>query len=69
MRDLLMHRVEQRKSAIRSEDRAFTIRVQTRPVPFAMDAGEDDLHIRIRGPATGVCHHERDSSSCRPRCP
>lgn len=53
VRDLLMHRVEQCKSAIHSEDRAFTIRVQTRPVPFAMDAGEDDLHIRIRAASDG----------------
>ncbi|MFC7865998.1 SAVED domain-containing protein [Streptomyces murinus] len=53
VRDLLMHRVEQRKSAIRSENRAFTIRVQTRPAPFAMDAGEDDLHIRIRSAGDG----------------
>lgn len=53
VRDLLMHRVEQRKPAISSEDRAFTIRVQTRPAPFAMDAGEDDLHIRIRAASDG----------------
>ncbi|MFF1446240.1 SAVED domain-containing protein [Streptomyces sp. NPDC058295] len=51
--DLLMHRVEQRKSAIRNEGRAFTIRVQTRPDPFAVDAGEDDLHIRIRAADDG----------------
>ncbi|MCX5063826.1 SAVED domain-containing protein [Streptomyces sp. NBC_00452] len=53
VRDLLMHRVEQRKSAIRNEDRAFTIRVQSRPAPFAIDAGEDDLHIRIRSASDG----------------
>jgi integrative and conjugative element protein (TIGR02256 family) len=53
VRDLLMHRVEQRKPAIRREDRAFTIRVQTRPAPSAMDAGEDDLHIRIRAASDG----------------
>ncbi|GAA1357705.1 SAVED domain-containing protein [Streptomyces beijiangensis] len=53
VRDLLMHRVEQRKPAIRSQNRAFTIRVQTRPAPFAMDAGEDDLHIRIRAASDG----------------
>ncbi|MBD9730254.1 SAVED domain-containing protein [Streptomyces sp. H28] len=53
VRDLLMHRVEQRKPAIHSEQRAFTIRVQTRPVPFAVDAGEDDLHIRIRAASDG----------------
>ncbi|WP_416972255.1 SAVED domain-containing protein [Streptomyces sp. 4F14] len=53
VRDLLMHRVEQRKSAIRNEGRAFTIRVQTRPDPLAVDAGEDDLHIRIRAADDG----------------
>ncbi|MYS51442.1 SAVED domain-containing protein, partial [Streptomyces sp. SID6013] len=53
VRDLLMHRVEQRKPAIHSQNRAFTIRVQTRPAPFAMDAGEDDLHIRIRAASDG----------------
>ncbi|CAL9587141.1 hypothetical protein SUDANB106_05165 [Streptomyces sp. enrichment culture] len=53
VRDLLMHRVEQRKPAIHSQNRAFTIRVQTRPAPFAMDAGEDDLHIRIRAATDG----------------
>ncbi|GHB09044.1 SAVED domain-containing protein [Streptomyces termitum] len=53
VRDLLMHRTEQRKPATHSEDRPFTIRVQTRPVPFAMDAGEDDLHIRIQAANEG----------------
>ncbi|MFJ8221354.1 SAVED domain-containing protein [Streptomyces griseus] len=53
VRDLLMHRVEQRKPTIHSQNRAFTIRVQTRPAPFAMDAGEDDLHIRIRAASDG----------------
>ncbi|MGW6569282.1 SAVED domain-containing protein [Streptomyces sp. NPDC054975] len=53
VRDLLMHRTEQRKPAIHSEARPFTIRVQTRPVPFAMDAGEDDLHIRIQAASEG----------------
>ncbi len=53
VRDLLMHRVEQRKSAIHREERAFTLRLQTRPVPFAVDAGEDDLHIRIRAASDG----------------
>ncbi|MGW6954161.1 SAVED domain-containing protein [Streptomyces chartreusis] len=54
VRDLLMHRVEQRKPAIHSENRAFTIKVQTRPAPFAMDADEgNDLHIRIRSASHG----------------
>lgn len=48
VRDLLMHRVEQRKPVIRAEARDFTIRVQSRPAPFAIDADGDDLHIRIK---------------------
>lgn len=47
VRDLLMHRVEQRRPRIREQGRPFTIRVQTRPTPFAFEADEDDLHIRI----------------------
>lgn len=47
VRDLLMHRVEQRRHEIRCEDRPFTIRLQTRPAPFAFDADNDDLHIRV----------------------
>ncbi|CCH76157.1 conserved hypothetical protein [Nostocoides japonicum T1-X7] len=47
-RDLLMHRIEQRKPVIREESRDFTIRVQSRPAPFAIDADEDDLHIRVK---------------------
>ncbi len=53
VRDLLMHRVQQRKSLIREQDRPFTIRVQSRPTPFALDAGEDDLHIRIKAASNG----------------
>lgn len=53
VRDLLMHRVEQRKPAIRQEGRTFTIRVQSRPAPFAIDADEDDLHIRIKSSDAG----------------
>ena len=53
VRDLLMHRVEQRKPAIREVDRPFTIRVQSRPTPFAIDAGDDDLHIRIKAASNG----------------
>src|SRR5690606_37079864 len=48
VRDLLMHRIEQRKPIIRSEGRDFTIRVQSRPASSALDADEDDLHIRLR---------------------
>lgn len=53
VRDLLMHRIQQRKPLIRADDRPFTIRVQTRPEPFALDAGEDDLHIRIKAASDG----------------
>lgn len=53
MRDLLMHRVEQRKPAIRRERSAVTIRVQSRPAPFAIDADEDDLQIRIKSAGDG----------------
>lgn len=48
LRDLLMHRIEQRKPIIRAEGRDFTIRVQSRPASSALDADEDDLHIRLR---------------------
>lgn len=48
VRDLLMHRIEQRKPAIREESRDLTIRLQSRPAPFAIDADDDDLHIRIK---------------------
>lgn len=47
VRDLLMHRIEQRKPIIRSEGRDLTIRVQSRPAASALDADEDDLHIRL----------------------
>lgn len=53
VRDLLMHRVEQRRAKIREEGRPFTIRVQTRPTPFAIEADEDDLHIRIKSSDSG----------------
>ncbi|WP_370500240.1 SAVED domain-containing protein [Mycolicibacterium sp. jd] len=52
-RDLLMHRVEQRISLIRQQHRPFTIRVQSRPTPSAIDAGEDDLHIRLSAATSG----------------
>ncbi len=48
VRDLLMHRIEQRRPEIRVEGRDFTIRVQSRPAPFAADADDDDLHMRIK---------------------
>ncbi|WP_285249457.1 SAVED domain-containing protein [Pseudarthrobacter sp. fls2-241-R2A-168] len=53
VRDLLMHRVEQRTASIRAEKRAFTIRTQTRPMPFALDADDEDLHIRLTPADTG----------------
>ncbi|MDN6353871.1 MAG: SAVED domain-containing protein, partial [Corynebacterium sp.] len=53
VRDLLMHRIEQRKPAIRQEGRDFTIRVQSRPASFASDADAEDLHIRIKPPSDG----------------
>lgn len=53
VRDLLMHRVQLRKPEIRSAGKPFTIRVQSRPAPFAIDAGENDLHIRIEAASSG----------------
>ncbi|WP_404434206.1 SAVED domain-containing protein [Microbacterium lacus] len=53
VRDLLMHRIEQRRPEIRAENRDFTIRVQSRPAPFAVDADDDDLHMRIKGATEG----------------
>lgn len=53
VRDLLMHRIEQRKPMIRAEGRDFTIRVQSRPASSALDADEDDLHIRLKPSGDG----------------
>lgn len=53
VRDLLMHRIEQRRPEIRAADRDFTIRVQSRPAPFAVDADDDDLHMRIKEATEG----------------
>lgn len=53
VRDLLMHRIEQRKPVIRKEGRALTVRVQSRPAPFAIDADKEDLHIRIKSASDG----------------
>lgn len=52
-RDLLMHRIEQRKPTLRTENRAFTIRVQSRPTSFAIDADDEDLHIRVNAAESG----------------
>lgn len=48
VRDILMHRIEQLKPTIVASGGTFTITTQTRPEPFALDAGQSDLHIRIR---------------------
>ncbi|HEY4269500.1 MAG TPA: SAVED domain-containing protein [Galbitalea sp.] len=48
VRDILMHRVEQLKPGIGAAGGIFTITTQTRPEPFALDAGQSDLHIRIK---------------------
>ncbi len=53
VRDLLMHRIEQRRPAIRTEGRGLTMRVQSRPAPFAVDADDDDLHMRIKEATEG----------------
>lgn len=53
VRDLLMHRIEQRRPEIRAKNRDFTIRVQSRPAPFAVDADDDDLHLRIKEATEG----------------
>lgn len=53
VRDLLMHRIEQRRPEIRADDRDFIIRVQSRPAPFAVDADDDDLHMRIKEATEG----------------
>lgn len=53
VRDLLMHRIEQRRPEIRAEGRDFTVRVQSRPAPFAVDADDDDLHMRIKEATEG----------------
>lgn len=52
-RDLLMHRIEQRRPEIRAEGRDLTIRVQSRPAPSAVDADDDDLHMRIKEATEG----------------
>lgn len=53
VRDLLMHRIEQRKQEITTSGRALTVHTQTRTEPFALDAGEADLHVRIKPPKKG----------------
>lgn len=53
VRDLLMHRIELRRSEIRAEGRSLTIRVQSRPAPFALDADDDDLQMRIKEASEG----------------
>ncbi|MDY0947067.1 SAVED domain-containing protein [Frigoribacterium sp. CFBP9039] len=53
VRDLLMHRIQQRRPEIRAEGRDFSIRVQSRPAPFAVDDDDDDLHMRIKEATKG----------------
>lgn len=53
VRDLLMHRIEQRKPSIDRNGKILTILTQTRPEPFAIDAGQADLHLRIKPPKKG----------------
>jgi proteasome lid subunit RPN8/RPN11 len=48
VRDLLLHRIEQVKEQIRARGHVITIVTQTRPEPSAADAGQADLHIRIK---------------------
>jgi hypothetical protein len=53
IRDLVMHRVEERKPVITRDRRPFTIKIQSRPATFAIDAGAEDLHIRVQAPESG----------------
>ncbi len=53
IRDLVMHRIEERKPTISQEGRPFTIKIQTRPASYAIDAGTEDLHIRVQAPENG----------------
>lgn len=47
VRDLLMHRIEERRAAIQENARTLTLTIQTRSTPFASEADGADLHIRI----------------------
>lgn len=53
IRDLVMHRIEERKPIISRDGRPFTIKIQTRPASYAIDAGAEDLHIRVQAPESG----------------
>ncbi|RAX44912.1 hypothetical protein DQ354_12430 [Arthrobacter sp. AQ5-06] len=53
VRDLLMHRIEQRKLSVNANGKILTVLTQTRPEPFAIDAGQADLHVRIKAPKQG----------------
>lgn len=53
VRDILMHRIEQRKPAIAASGATFSVTTQTRPEPSASDASDADLHIRIKPAAEG----------------
>lgn len=53
VRDLLMHRIEERKTTIERSARTLTLAIQTRPAPFASEADHSDLHVRIPPATTG----------------
>lgn len=53
IRDLVMHRIEERKPLISRDGRPFTIKIQSRPATYAIDAGTEDLHIRVQAPESG----------------
>lgn len=59
IRDLVMHRIEERKPIISRDRRPFMIKVQTRPASYAIDAGTEDLHIRVQAPDSGRLPHPR----------
>lgn len=65
VRSLLLHRVTQLKTEITSDVRPFSITTQSRVEPFAIDAGEADLDIRLipaeagKLPATQAVHDLR----------
>lgn len=53
VRDLLMHRIEQRRASIAANGGVFTMNTQTRLEPSALDAGKSDLHLRIKPASEG----------------
>lgn len=53
VRDLLMNRIVQRRALILESGRTFSIVTQTRTETFALDAGQEDLQVRIMPPKKG----------------